>query len=567
MRKPSQRGETNTIRRVVAGLSVVGMIGAAALVAQAQETEINAYEGPRPSLILPVDRPEGLTLGHLPGGPRFDSDRPKPSPPSNAEDIESLTIPPEGLTMQRRNNFYAPEGNATEGLYRWAASGHWSNYDESKVGDWKSTVPDLLTTLTGEKVTTAEQWREVRRPEIIHLIEDAFFGRVPETAPHVKWTKTGETDNGDGTITVTATGEFVNADGAPWENPNPAGARGGRGGPGRGASAAAPSGQTVFALQDAAPAQDAQPQDAQPAPGRRGGRFGGRGGAGGGRGGRQGGFGGGGFGGGFGGGGGGGLTVSYTIPASASAEHPVGLIRSGGGRALDLGLGSVNFGGQAPNVRSNPPLPTDWGAIRRSTWPISRGIDFLETDPRVNSRQIAVTGASIGGKQALAAGVFDERVGLVFAAVSGEAGASMMRRDWGETVDDLAQLSPQNYCDNFQKWVRNWPAMPVDANMFLAAMAPRPLLVSGGSNDQWSDPVGVFWSCYFASPVYELLGEKGIGLSEPPAMDTFFGDKLVFYHHDGGHTVMPVETDKYYEMAAAFFDKAPVGDSPVAGAQ
>jgi hypothetical protein len=463
----------------------------------------NVAAGNRPSLVDPVERPVGLTLGHLPGGPVFDTARPVPVAPANAEDIESLVVAPEGWMMERRrNNFYRPEGNRAEGLYRWAASGHWSNYDEAKLGDWKATVPDLLTTRSGQKVTTAEQWKNIRRPEIIHLLEDAVFGRVPETVPQVKWTKSGEVVNGNGTITVTATGEFVNADGTPWVNPNP------------------------------------------PAIGR--GRAGRRGAVGGGNA-RGGGI-----------GGGNGLSITYTIPAGASAEHPVGLMRAGGERALALGLGTVQFQGQAPNVTSNPPQPTDWGAIRRTTWPISRGIDFLETDPRVNAHQIALTGASIGGKQALAAGVFDERIGLVFAGVSGEAGASMMKRDWGETIDDLAQLSPDNYCANFQKWVRNWDALPVDAHMLLAAMAPRPVLVTGGSNDQWSDPVGVFWAAHYASPVYELLGEKGIGISEPPKMDTFFGEKLVFYHHDGGHEILPVETAKYYEMAAKFFDKVPV---------
>jgi hypothetical protein len=498
------------ISRIV--LIAIGLFIATELAATGQGAKQNMPAGNRPSLVEAVDRPADLRLGHLPGGPKFDPDRPAPVAPANAEDIESLTVAPEGWTVQRRNNFYRPAGNTTEGLYRWAASGHWSNYDESKVGNWKSTVPDLLTTRNGQKVTTLQQWREIRRPEIIHLIEDAIFGRVPDTVPDVKWTKSGETDNGDGTITVTATGELVNADGTPWENPNPLAVRGGRGGR-RGADA-----------------------------GRGGGGAGGREG----RGGRS------------GAAGGGGLSISYTIPAKASAEHPVGLMRGGGQRALALGLGTVQFQGQAPNVASNPPQPTDWGAIRRTTWPISRGIDFLETDPRVNSKQIALTGASIGGKQALAAGIFDERIGLVFAGVSGEAGASMMKRDWGETIDDLAQLSPDNYCANFQQWVRNWGAMPADAHMFLAAMAPRPVLVTGGSNDQWSDPIGVFWAAHYASPVYELLGEKGLGINEPPKLDTFVGEKLVFYHHDGGHTIMPAETEKYYEMAARFFDKVPV---------
>ena len=531
---------TSVSRRVLAGLAVLVIAGAAVIATYAQQPPAEqASSGPRPTLVEPVNRPEGLALGHLQGGPIFDDARPKPEAPGDAEDPETLLTPPPGFTIQRRNNFYREDG--FDGLYRWASSGHWSNYDEVLTGDWKSTVPDVMTMLNGEKVTTAEQWREVRRPEIIALLEDAIFGRIPDNVPNVVWTKTGETDNGDGTITVTATGALVNADGTPYEAPGRAGGRG----PGAGVGDV--DDYYVYAFQE--PAAAAQPDPAAPAAGRAGrgrgqGRAGGRGAGGPG-----------GFGGGR-GGAGGGLSVSYTIPATASAEHPVGLIRSGGQQALGMGLGTVTFGGQAPNVRSNPPLPTDWGAIRRSVWPISRGIDFLETDPRVNAHQIAVTGHSINGKQALAAGVFEERVGLVFASCSGEGGASMMRRDWGETIDDLAQLSPQNYCDNFQKWVRNWSKMPVDAHFLVAAMAPRPVLVSGGSTDQWSDPVGVFWAAYFASPAYEILGEKGVGISEPPEMNTFVGEKLVFYHHIGGHITTGEETAKYYEMARTYFDTA-----------
>src|SRR5262249_44715306 len=111
------------------------------------------------------------------------------------------------------------------------------------------------------------------------------------------------------------------------------------------------------------------------------------------------------------GGTGGGLNVSYTIPKDAPG--PVPLVQGQGG--LAMGFGSVNIGGQAPNVRSNPPSPDDWGAIRKYGWVVSQGINYLETDPKVDAHQIAIQGASIGGKQALVAGCFDERVNMVAA--------------------------------------------------------------------------------------------------------------------------------------------------------
>ena len=425
--------------------------------------------------------------GVLPGGPVFAPDRPKP-PEGSVLDIESLVVvPSDEFRMERRNNFYKKDGS--DGLYRWAASGHWSNYDESKTGNWQKSVPDPLQTNDGRPVRDAETWRRVRRPEIVALVERQVYGKVPATVPKVVWTAgelTPGTTNGIATVSRTATGRFVNADGSSFVEPSPpAQATGG------------PAGRGVAAVS--------------------------------------------------------GLTVTYTIPASASGRVPL-MQGANAARVLAMGFGVVSFGGRAPNVVSQPASREDWGAIRKYAWIVSRGLDYLETDPRVDAHKVALSGHSIGGKQALLAAALDERIGLVFASCSGEGGASMMRRDWGETIDDLAQLSPQNYAENFQNWVGHWNEMPIDAHMLVALMAPRPAFITGGTQDQWSDPVVVFWSGFYAGPVYKLLGKQELGATQPPAPNVFLGgDDLVFYNHVGGHITTPEETDKFLAMAKRHF--------------
>lgn len=421
-----------------------------------------------------VQQREPAVRGVLPGGPVFLPGRPKP-PVGNVLDIESLIgVPSDDFRMERRNNFYKKDGS--DGLYRWAASGHWSNYDESKTGDWKKSVPDPLKLNNGQIVRDAATWRNIRRPEVVRLLEDAIYGKIPANLPRVVWTAgelTQGNNNGIATVSRTARGRYVNADGSDYVSP----------------AGIAPSG----------------------------------------------------------------LTVTFTIPANAPG--PVPLVQGGNAqRTLAMGFGTVNFRGAAPNLNSQPPAKEDWGAIRRYAWTVSRGLDYLETDKLVDAHQVALTGHSIGGKQALVAGAFDERIGLVFASCSGEGGASMMRRDWGETLDDLAQLSPGNYNENFQKWVAHWDEIPADAHMLVALMAPRPVFITGGTQDQWSDPVGVFWSGYFAGPVYKLLGKKDLGAGEPPMPNVFLGgDDLVFYNHIGGHITTPEETAKYYELIGKTF--------------
>jgi len=93
--------------------------------------------------------------------------------------------------------------------------------------------------------------------------------------------------------------------------------------------------------------------------------------------------------------------------------------------------------------------------------------------------------------------------------------------------------------------------------MLVAMMAPRPLMITGGTQDQWSDPVGVFWAGYYGSPVYKLLGKKDLGATQPPMPNVFLEGDLVFYNHIGGHTTTAEESAKYLEMARKYFKVKP----------
>ena len=164
-------------------------------------------------------------------------------------------------------------------------------------------------------------------------------------------------------------------------------------------------------------------------------------------------------------------------------------------------------------------------------------IDYLETDRSVNAKQIALFGHSRLGKTALWATAKDERIAAAFSSCSGEMGAALARRDWGETVDDMAQNFPWQFAGNLQKWAGRWNEMPVDAHMLIALSAPRPVFITGGTADQWADPVGMFKAAVAAGPVYRLLGKKDLGVTELPALDTpvISGD-LGWHYHTGGHT-------------------------------
>jgi hypothetical protein len=200
------------------------------------------------------------------------------------------------------------------------------------------------------------------------------------------------------------------------------------------------------------------------------------------------------------------------------------------------------------------PAPEEWGTISAWAWGISRIVDYLQTDKRVSAKQIAIQGHSRLGKTVLWAAAQDERIAAVFSSCAGEMGSALARRDWGETVDDMAQNFPWQFAGNFQMWAGRWNEMGVDAHMLIALSAPRPVFVSGGTTDQWSDPVGEFLAEVAAGPVYRLLGKKDLGVTQLPPLDTpvIAGD-LGWHYHTGGHAATPADWSAFLQFLAKYY--------------
>jgi hypothetical protein len=137
----------------------------------------------------------------------------------------------------------------------------------------------------------------------------------------------------------------------------------------------------------------------------------------------------------------------------------------------------------------------------------------------------------------------------VFSGCAGELGSALARRDWGETVDDMAQNFAWQFSGNLQKYVGRWNEMPVDAHMLIALNAPRRVFVTGGTTDQWSDPKGEFLAEVAAGPVYRLFGKKDLGATLFPAPESpvVSGD-LAFNYHTGGHTLTLTEWKLFLEF-------------------
>ena len=189
------------------------------------------------------------------------------------------------------------------------------------------------------------------------------------------------------------------------------------------------------------------------------------------------------------------------------------------------------------------PAPDEWGAIAAWGWGASRIIDWFETEPAIDAKHIAITGASRLGKTVLWTAARDERVACVIASVSGEGGAALSRRDYGETIAHLTAPSrfPYQFAANYAKWAGKANEMPWDAHLIVALVAPRPILLQTGSTDKWSDPYGEFLAAKAATPVFALLGQKGIEQYSLPATGKPLMNTLGYLMHDGPHGVLPAD--------------------------
>ena len=193
------------------------------------------------------------------------------------------------------------------------------------------------------------------------------------------------------------------------------------------------------------------------------------------------------------------------------------------------------------------PAADEWGSISAWAWGLSRALDYLETDEGVDAKRVALMGVSRLGKTVLWTAAHDERFALVIASCSGEGGASLSRRNYGETIKHLVEPTrfPYQFCANYAKYADHVDQFPVDSHMLLALIAPRPVLLQTGDTDRWSDPKGEFLAAVAATPVFRLLGKEGIDAAQMPPAGTAILHAMGYFMHSGGHGMMPSDWEQF----------------------
>ncbi len=197
----------------------------------------------------------------------------------------------------------------------------------------------------------------------------------------------------------------------------------------------------------------------------------------------------------------------------------------------------------------------EWGAIGAWSWGLSRIADYLQTDPQVDGSHLAVIGHSRLGKTSLWAGVQDTRFGIVISNDSGEGGAALMRRDFGETTAIITKAFPHWFTPNYADYAGKAADCPVDMHMLIALAAPRPIYIASAAEDHWADQKGEFLSGKFASPVYALFGKKGVVVDAQPAIDTPVGDFIGYHIRTGKHDVTDFDWTQYIDFATRHWAK------------
>jgi lysophospholipase L1-like esterase len=375
------------------------------------------------------------------------------------------------------------------------------NYDEAQANPYPK-LPDPLILKNGKKVRSAKMWWNQRRPEIVEDFDREVYGRVPKNVPAVKWevvSAVNETKFGIPVITKQIVGH---ADNSSYPEitvdiqltlTTPAIAPG-----------------TVPVMMEFGFVFPRQPVNAPnanrpaiPEPTWQKQLF------------SQ------------------GWGFARLIPTSIQADNGAGLTKGI--------IGLVNKG--------QPRKPDDWGALRAWAWGASRALDYLETDKAVNARQVGIEGLSRYGKAALVAMAYDQRFAIGFIGSSGEGGAKLHRRNFGELVENLTGSGEYHWmAGNFIKYGGPLMAddLPVDAHELIALCAPRPTFISYGAAEgpgaegKWVDQRGSFMAAVAAGPVFRLLGKKDLGTTEFPLVETALIDgDLAWRQHAGGHTVVP----------------------------
>ncbi|HKJ72700.1 MAG TPA: acetylxylan esterase [Alphaproteobacteria bacterium] len=434
-----------------------------------------------------------------------------------------------------------------------AKAAHPANYDEAKANPYP-TLPDPLVMKNGEKVTTADQWWKTRRPQIVEAFSRDVYGYVPQNVPRVTWKVVAVDKERLGATPVIARKIIGHVDNSayPLVDVNmrmtlvlPANVKGpvptlimftfgGVRFPAPSQPSPAKLDKINAALKAAMVKQDPSLADVF----QRHQAF----------------------------------DIVHQLPFSFPKRNEDGdlpsiyqLVAAGWGYA-ELDPNSI----QADNAvgltrgiiglanKGQPRKPDQWGALRAWAWGASRALDYLQGNPKVDGKHIGIEGVSRFGKAALVTMAFDRRFAMVLVGSSGKGGATLLRRNWGESVTNLTAGEYYWMAGNFMKYgaskgkfgSMNPGDLPVDSHELIALCAPRLTFISYGipekGDSKWLDQKGSFMATVAASKVFRLLGARGLGMGDdyraaemPPVNHGLLDGQLAWRQDDGGHTDWP----------------------------
>jgi hypothetical protein len=195
------------------------------------------------------------------------------------------------------------------------------------------------------------------------------------------------------------------------------------------------------------------------------------------------------------------------------------------------------------------PTPDDGGAIGAWAYGLSRAMDYLEKDKDVDPKRVAIMGHSRLGKTVLWAGALDTRFAMVLSSCSGRGGASLWRRNYGETLHSMSGAFPYWFGANLLKYANRVDQLPVDSHELIALIAPRPVYITGAEDDRWADPRGEFLACVAAGQVYRLLGGQDLGTDQMPPLNQPIMHTIAFHIREGKHAVTAFDWDQFLAFA------------------